>query len=68
MPARTDGVNYSGCGDLIALRGFGVSCVAATQQAALSKKFRAGGSVNRAVYAATAEKGTIGCVDDGVYA
>jgi hypothetical protein len=67
-PDWADGVNYVSRSQFVSFGRFRITRFAPSEQTALRQQIRACGSVNRPVYAAPAQKGAIGRVDDCVYA
>lgn len=65
-PDRTNGVDDVFAIEIVTLGEFGVAGLAAAEAAALLEQAGAGGAMNGAIYAASAEKGTVGGIDDGV--
>ena len=68
MPDRAYGMDHMPRRQKVTLRDFDVAGLAAAEGAALGKKLRPGGTMDRAVDAAPAKQGRIGGVDDGVNA
>ena len=68
MPDRADRVDHVTAREAVSEGEFGVAGRTAAQGAAFGQKLRAGGPVDRAVHAATAQKRLIGGVDNGIQA
>jgi len=68
VPNRADGVDDMPRRQPMAGRDFGVAGFAAMEGSAFGQEFGAGGAVNRAIDATTAEQARVGGVDDGVNA
>lgn len=65
-PDWSDCVDHVAGGEIVATSDLRFTDSAAAERAALGEELRTRGAMNRAVYATTAEEGSIRGVDDGV--
>ena len=67
-PTRTDCMDHIFAGQSVSLCNFGAAGLAAMQRTALCKQLRSGGTMNATVYTTTAQKRSVGSIDDCVNA